>query len=212
MQQRLQKILSAAGIASRRAAESLHHAGPRDGQRQDGHRARVQGGPGRRRHQGRRPSRSRRPARRSTSCSTSRAATSRADPIPSIVRRSSTCSRKGGVRDYVYPVGRLDFDSEGLLLLTSDGDLAARLTHPSHGVEREYEVKVLGVPDDHELERLARGSSIDGRRTAPADVKRSNVQSERDRAAHPVARSSCTKDATVRCASMCEAIGHPVVG
>ena len=78
---------------------------------------------------------------------------------------------KGGVRDYVYPVGRLDYESEGLLLLTSDGDLAAKLTHPRHGVAREYEAKVLGVPDEHELERLARGIVIDGRKTAPAEIK-----------------------------------------
>jgi 23S rRNA pseudouridine2605 synthase len=57
----------------------------------------------------------------------------------------------------VYPVGRLDYDSEGLLLLTSDGDLAARLTHPSHEVEREYEVKVLGVPDDHDWSACRKG-------------------------------------------------------
>ena len=68
------------------------------------------------------------------------------------------------------PVGRLDYDSEGLLFLTSDGDLAARLTHPRHGVAREYQVRVRGVPDRHALERLREASMLDGRRTAPADV------------------------------------------
>jgi len=76
-----------------------------------------------------------------------------------------------GSRDYLYPVGRLDFDSEGLLLLTNDGDLAATLTHPRHGVPRVYEARVLGVPDAHDLRRLARGLVIDGRRTAPAEVR-----------------------------------------
>src|SRR6478735_5736767 len=74
------------------------------------------------------------------------------------------------VREYVYPVGRLDYDSEGLLLLTNDGELAARLTHPRHEVERVYQARVRGVPDDHALERLAKGVSIDGRRTDPAHV------------------------------------------
>ena len=82
---------------------------------------------------------------------------------------------KGGVHGYVYPVGRLDYDSEGLLLLTSDGELAARLTHPRHGVAREYEVRVRGVPDRHALDRLARGVTIDGRRTATAEVRLGRV-------------------------------------
>src|ERR1700686_254580 len=51
-----------------------------------------------------------------------------------------------GVRDYIYPVGRLDFDSEGLLVLTNDGDLAARLTHPGHGAERAYGPRARGIP------------------------------------------------------------------
>ena len=71
-----------------------------------------------------------------------------------------------GVREYVYPVGRLDYDSEGLLLLTSDGDLAARLTHPRHEVARVYEAIVAGAPDDDALEELRRGVYLDGRRTA----------------------------------------------
>ena len=63
------------------------------------------------------------------------------------------------VRAYVFPVGRLDYDSEGLLILTNDGDLAARLTHPSHEVAREYHARVLGVPDDHDLDAAAHGGS-----------------------------------------------------
>ena len=76
-----------------------------------------------------------------------------------------------GVREYVYPVGRLDFDTEGLLLLTNDGELAAQLTHPRHAVARVYEVQVLGVPDAHAIGRLMKGVTIDGRRTGPAQVQ-----------------------------------------
>ena len=65
----------------------------------------------------------------------------------------------------VFPVGRLDLDSEGLLLLTNDGDLAQRLTHPSHEVEKEYLALVRGEPGVEALRRLRHGVSIDGRRT-----------------------------------------------
>src|SRR5438094_6457243 len=94
--------------------------------------------------------------------------TTRSDPQ----RRPTVVDLLRGVREYVYPVGRLDFESEGLLLLTNDGDLAARLTHPRHGVPRVYEARVLGTPDDHDLERLARGVTIEGRRTEPARAAR----------------------------------------
>src|SRR5438105_3650377 len=86
-------------------------------------------------------------------------------------RRPTVIDLLRGVSDYVYPVGRLDYESEGLLLLTNDGELAARLTHPRHGVSRVYEARVLGVPDAHDLDRLARGIAIEGRRTQPAEVK-----------------------------------------
>ena len=81
-----------------------------------------------------------------------------------------------GVREYVYPVGRLDYDTEGLLLLTNDGDLAARLTHPRHGVERTYEARVAGIPDAAALDRLRNGIPLDGRRTLPADVALLNAR------------------------------------
>src|SRR5947209_4507041 len=123
--------------------------------------------------------------------------TTRSDPQ----RRPTVIDLLRGVTEYVYPVGRLDFDSEGLLILTNDGDLAARLTHPRHGVARVYEARVLGAPDAHDLDRLARGITIDGRRTGPADVK-------------PIGESRLLvtvregRNRQVR--KMCEAIGHPV--
>ena len=93
--------------------------------------------------------------------------TTRSDPQ----RRPTVIDLLRGVTEYVYPVGRLDFDSEGLLILTNDGDLAAMLTHPRHGVARVYEARVLGVPDASDLDRLARGITIDGRRTKRAEIR-----------------------------------------
>lgn len=73
----------------------------------------------------------------------------------------------------VYPVGRLDADSEGLLLLTNNGDLAYRLTHPRYGVDKEYEVLVKGHPAEHILRSLRQGIAVgDETPTAPAQVER----------------------------------------
>lgn len=72
----------------------------------------------------------------------------------------------------VKPVGRLDFDSEGLLLFTNDGLLAARLTHPRYGIEKEYLALVQGEPTDRDLERLRTGIPIEGKRTSHAVVER----------------------------------------
>src|SRR5437899_3162799 len=130
--------------------------------------------------------------------------TTRSDPQ----RRPTVIDLLGGVREYVYPVGRLDFDSEGLLLLTNDGDLAARLTHPRHGVARVYEARVLGVPDAHDLDRLARGIVVDGRRTEPAEIKL--LPRGRD-AAHAILVVTIREGRNRQVRNMCEAIGHPVV-
>ena len=70
----------------------------------------------------------------------------------------------------VFPVGRLDLDTEGLLLLTNDGDLTHRLTHPSFGVEKEYLAEVDGVPGRGTLRRLREGVVLDDGVTAPATV------------------------------------------
>jgi 23S rRNA pseudouridine2605 synthase len=83
--------------------------------------------------------------------------TTRSDPQ----RRPTVLALLGGVREYVYPVGRLDFDSEGLLLLTNDGEWAERVLHPRFGVEREYAVG-LGMPlDEGQVAALRAGIPLD---------------------------------------------------
>ena len=200
--ERLQKILSQAGIASRRASERLMLDGrvtvngatvrelgtkadpARDDIRVDGRRVKVAA------------------HHRYILLNKPRGyMTTRSDPE----RRPTVIDLLGGVREYVYPVGRLDFDSDGLLLLTNDGDLAARLTHPRHGVARVYEALVLGVPDAHDLKRLARGVTIDDRPTLPAFVK-----ILRSRGGDAVLEITVREGRNRQVRRMCEAIGHPV--
>ena len=75
------------------------------------------------------------------------------------------------LRKALVPVGRLDFLSEGLILLTTDGEWAQRIAHPRYGCAKVYEAKVKGVPEDREIERLRRGMWIEGKRTLPAEVR-----------------------------------------
>jgi 23S rRNA pseudouridine2605 synthase len=102
----------------------------------------------------------------------------------------------------VFPVGRLDADTEGLLLLTNDGDLAHRLTHPSFGVDKEYVAEVEGQPRPAAVRALRQGVELDDGPTAPAkavltppNVLTITIHEGRNR--------------QVR--RMCEAVGHPVV-
>jgi pseudouridine synthase len=202
---RLQKIISAAGIASRRAAERLIEEGrvsvngetvtalgskadpDVDEIRVDDRRVK-----GAQRH-------------RYYLLNKPRGyVTTRSDPE----NRPTVLDLLKGVREYIYPVGRLDFDSEGLLVLTNDGDLAAVLTHPRHEVERVYEAQVLGVPDAHDLDRLRRGIVIDGRRTSPAQVEL--LTERRGASGTSVLRVTIHEGRTRQVRKMADAIGHPV--
>lgn len=78
----------------------------------------------------------------------------------------------GRIKQRVFPVGRLDYDSEGLLLLTNDGDFAYAVTHPSRKIPKTYLVKVKGVLEDEDIDRLRKGIKVEGRLTAPAKVKK----------------------------------------
>ena len=75
-----------------------------------------------------------------------------------------------GMRKALVPVGRLDYNTEGLLLLTDDGEFAQRIAHPRYGSTKTYEVKVKGTPIETKLDRLRAGVMIEGRRTAPAKI------------------------------------------
>ena len=90
----------------------------------------------------------------------------------------------------LYPVGRLDADSTGLLLLTNDGELANRLTHPRYGVAKTYRARLGKPPRDRDLERLRAGVELEDGATAPAEVTGSATRKS---------RSSCAKAATARC-------------
>ena len=102
----------------------------------------------------------------------------------------------------VFPVGRLDLDTEGLLLLTNDGELTHRLTHPSFGIEKEYLAEVEGTPSRGALRRLREGVDLDDGRTAPAKVA----------LVHPnLVRLAIHEGRNRQVRRMCAAIGHPVV-
>ena len=102
----------------------------------------------------------------------------------------------------VFPVGRLDVDTEGLLLLTNDGELAHRLTHPSYGVEKEYVAEVEGLPTRAVLRRLREGVELDDGPTAPA--RATLVDSS-------VVRLTIHEGRNRQVRRMCEAVGHSVV-
>jgi len=163
---RLQKILSAAGVASRRASEQLILEGrvtvngetirelgtkadpEKDAIKVDGRRIKTD------------------PAKRYIALYKPKGyVTTRKDP-----EGRRTVMDLIDDSQYIYPVGRLDYDTEGLVLMTTDGDLAARLMHPRHEVDKEYEVIVLGAPDPRAIEKLKKGVYIEGGRTSPAHV------------------------------------------
>ncbi|MBF0472457.1 MAG: rRNA pseudouridine synthase [Nitrospirae bacterium] len=76
-----------------------------------------------------------------------------------------------GLKQRVYPVGRLDYHSEGLLFVTNDGEFTNRVLHPSHKISKTYHVKVKGIPDEHTLDRLREGLTLEDGKTAPALVR-----------------------------------------
>jgi 23S rRNA pseudouridine2605 synthase len=162
---RLQKILSRAGITSRRKAEDLIREGRVSvngkavrelGTRADPRRDAI-------RVDGKRVGRAARP-RIFVLYKPRGVVTSLSDPQG----RATVAQFLPSVAERLYPVGRLDYHSEGLLLLTNDGDLADAVMRAGSGVDKTYLVKVRGIPDGAALRRFSGGMQLDGRRTRPA--------------------------------------------
>lgn len=174
--ERLQKVLAHAGVASRRASESLIEQG----------RVKVNGEIVT--HLGTKVD----PGRDEIVVDGQPLAKTTEAPVYIILNKPagalSTASDDRGrktvvdlveVPERVYPVGRLDLHSEGLILLTNDGELAERITHPRYHVEKEYLVLVTGKPSDWRLDRWRKGEvEVDGRPAAPAQVERLKLEKD----------------------------------
>jgi 23S rRNA pseudouridine2605 synthase len=106
----------------------------------------------------------------------------------------------------VFPVGRLDYDTEGLLVLTNDGELANLLAHPRHGVEKQYLAEVDGTPSPAAIRALREGVDLDDGRSAPAEARLVQASDSGTAALELVVHEG--RNRIVR--RMCEAVGHPV--
>lgn len=203
MEERLQKVLASAGVASRRGAEDLISAGhvtvnghvARLGDRVDASRAliEVRGIPISQPQSA--PSYV--ALNKPRGYVTSLRSTHGEPVVPDLVSMSGR----------LFPVGRLDKDSEGLLLLTGDGAWANLITHPRYGIQKEYEVRVQGSPGRAAIRRLRSGLVLpDGAHTAPADVRLAGEAAESTMFSVTVVEG---KKRQIRL--MFEAVGHPVL-
>jgi len=114
-----------------------------------------------------------------------------------------------GLRRGLKPVGRLDVSTEGLLLLTDDGDFAQSVSHPSRGVSKTYFVKVHGDPPEKTLARLRRGVVLDGRRTAPCEIARHHA-TNREGEGNAWLTVVLHEGRSRQIRRMFESVGHPV--
>lgn len=210
MRERLQKILARAGYGSRRAAESLISAGrvTVNGDRvtelgsqadPDGDAIAVDGKPVS-------------PADAHVYLAMNKppgVITTTRDPQH---RRTVVDLLPPGLPPHVFPAGRLDRDTEGLLLFTNDGELAHRLAHPRYTIDKEYLALVAGAPTVAALRHLHDGIEIDGRRTSPAHTEAVSTPpfGHKPLAGHTWLRIVIHEGRKRQVRLMCAAIGHPV--
>jgi 23S rRNA pseudouridine2605 synthase len=112
-----------------------------------------------------------------------------------------------GVEQRVYPVGRLDYDTSGLIILTNDGDLANKLMHPRYKIDKTYVAKVEGIPTKEALQKLTRGIQLEDGKTKPAKTKILSMDRRKQTA---IVELTIHEGKNRQVRRMFEAIGHPV--
>lgn len=110
------------------------------------------------------------------------------------------------IKERVFPVGRLDYDTSGLILLTNDGDVAYKMTHPSHEVEKVYHAEVIGVPTEEDMRLFRSGLEIEDYITSEADIK---ILENNFRTSIVEIKIHEGRNRQVR--KMCDKIDHPVI-
>lgn len=112
------------------------------------------------------------------------------------------------VEERIYPVGRLDYDTSGLLLLSNDGEFTHLLTHPKHEMPKTYVAKVKGLPSRETLEQLEKGIQLEDGKTAPAKAKLLSADKRKN---HAIVEMTIHEGRNRQVRRMFDAIGHPVV-
>jgi 23S rRNA pseudouridine2605 synthase len=115
-----------------------------------------------------------------------------------------------GIRERIYPVGRLDYHSEGLVLLTNDGELAYKISHPTTGSVKTYNVKVRGVPEERLVDKLRRGITIEGKRTLPCEISGIKTTGKGNEEGNSWWEVKLREGRTQQIRKMFQAVGHPV--
>jgi pseudouridine synthase len=120
--------------------------------------------------------------------------------------RQTVMDYVGDIEERIYPVGRLDYNTEGLIILTNDGELAYSLTHPKHEKEKVYDALVKGIVYHNAIEKLERGVYIDGKKTFPC-----KAEVIEHRRSSSVIRLTIHEGRNRQVRKMCDAISHSVI-
>ncbi|WP_082394747.1 pseudouridine synthase [Caloranaerobacter sp. TR13] len=110
------------------------------------------------------------------------------------------------INERIYPIGRLDYDTSGLLILTNDGDLTYKLTHPKHEIEKVYIAKIKGVPTERELKEFRNGLKIDNYVTSKAKIKVIKMYND-----YSIVKITIHEGKNRQIRKMCKKINHPVI-
>ena len=122
--------------------------------------------------------------------------------------RPSVLDLVSDIKERVYPIGRLDYETSGLLILTNDGDLTYKLTHPKHEVDKTYMAIVKGIPTKEEIKNFEEGLYIEDYKTAPAKIKIVKKDEEKN---YAICQIKIHEGRNRQVRKMCRAINHPVM-